>query len=143
AGSPPEVLGPKEICARWGLDNTDQVRDILGLMGDAVDNIPGIPGVGEKTAMKLVQEYGSLEAVIERAGEIKGKLGEKVKEHAEQGIFSKKLATILTDAPVEIDHTALNLDPPDKDKILEVFSELEFRTLVKSVLGGKAEVHAP
>lgn len=143
AGSPPEVLGPKEICARWGLEHTDQVRDILGLMGDAVDNIPGIPGVGEKTAMKLVQEFGSLEAVIERAGEIKGKLGEKVKEHAEQGIFSKKLATILTDAPVEIDHTALNLDPPDKDKILEVFSELEFRTLVKSVLGGEAEVNAP
>ena len=112
-------------------------------MGDAVDNIPGIPGVGEKTAMKLVQEFGSLEAAIERAGEIKGKLGEKVKEHAEQGIFSKKLATILTDAPVEIDHTALNLDPPDKDKILEVFSELEFRTLVKSVLGDEAEVKAP
>jgi DNA polymerase-1 len=143
AGAPPEVLGPKEICARWGLENTDQVRDILGLMGDAVDNIPGIPGVGEKTAMKLVQEFGSLEATIERAGEIKGKLGEKVKEHAEQGLFSKKLATILIDAPVEIDHTALTLDPPDKEKILEVFSELEFRNLLKTVLGEEAQLQAP
>ena len=143
AGAPPEVLGPQEICARWGLSNTDQVRDILGLMGDAVDNIPGIPGVGEKTAMKLVQEFGSLEAVIERAGEIKGKLGEKVKEHAEQGVFSKKLATIIIDAPVELDHSALTLDPPDKDKILEVFSELEFRNLLKSVLGEEAQVQPP
>jgi len=143
AGAPPEVLGPKEICARWGLENTDQVRDILGLMGDAVDNIPGIPGVGEKTAMKLVQEYGSLEATIARAGEIKGKLGEKIKEHAEQGVLSKKLATIIIDAPVEIDHTALHLDPPNKEKVLEVFSELEFRNLLKTVLGEEAQVQAP
>ncbi len=143
AGAPPEVLGPKEICARWGLQNTDQVRDILGLMGDAVDNIPGIPGVGEKTAMKLVQEFGSLEATIARASEIKGKLGEKIREHAEQGLFSKKLATIIVDAPVEIDHTALTLDPPDKDKILDVFSELEFRNLLKTVLGEEAQLQAP
>jgi DNA polymerase-1 len=143
AGAPPEVLGPKEICARWGLENTDQVRDILGLMGDAVDNIPGIPGVGEKTAMKLVQEYGSLEEAIARAGEIKGKLGERLIEHQEQGRFSKKLATILIDAPVDIDHTALHLDPPDKEKVLEVFSELEFRNLLKTVLGEEAQVQAP
>jgi DNA polymerase-1 len=143
AGSPPEVLGPQEICARWGLANTDQVRDILGLMGDAVDNIPGIPGVGEKTAIKLVQEYGSLEAVIEHAGEIKGKLGERIVEHKQQGILSKRLATILVDAPVEIDHTALHLDPPDKDKVLEVFSELEFRNLLKTVLGEEARPNAP
>ncbi len=143
AGSPPEVLGPKEICARWGLQNTDQVRDILGLMGDAVDNIPGIPGVGEKTAMKLVQEYGSLEAAIASAGGIKGKLGERLLEHQEQGRLSKKLATILIDAPVEIDHTALHLDPPDKDKVLEVFSELEFRNLLKTVLGEEAQPNTP
>ncbi|MEX1132278.1 MAG: DNA polymerase I [Flavobacteriales bacterium] len=143
SGAPPEVLGPKEICARWGLENTDQVRDILGLMGDAVDNIPGIPGVGEKTAMKLVQEYGSMEEAIARAGEIKGKLGERLLEHQEQGRMSKKLATILIDAPVDIDHTALHLDPPDKDKVLEVFSELEFRNLLKSVLGEEAQANAP
>lgn len=135
AGSPPEVLGPKEICARWGLENTDQVRDILGLMGDAVDNIPGIPGVGEKTAMKLVQEYGSMEEAIAQAANIKGKLGERLLEHQEQGVMSKRLATILIDAPVDIDHKALHLDPPDREKVMEVFAELEFRNLLKSVLG--------
>lgn len=135
AGSPPEVLGPTEICARWGLKNTDQVRDILGLMGDAVDNIPGIPGVGEKTAMKLVQEYGSIEEAIAQAGNIKGKLGERLLEHKDQGLMSKKLATILIDAPVDIDHKALHLDPPDKEKVIEVFAELEFRNLLKTVLG--------
>ena len=143
SGAPPELLGPAEVCARWGLERTDQVKDILGLMGDAVDNIPGIPGVGEKTAMKLVQEFGSLEAVIERADELKGKLKERVIEHKEQGLLSKKLATILIDAPVEIDHTALHLDPPDKEKILEVFSELEFRNLLKTVLGEEAMVNVP
>ncbi len=143
SGAPPEVLGPKEICARWGLTNTDQVRDILGLMGDAVDNIPGIPGVGEKTAMKLVQQYGSLEATLEQAAEIKGKLGERLLEHQEQGRLSKKLATILVDAPVDIDHTALHLDPPHKEKILEVFSELEFRNLLKAVIGEDAQLNVP
>ena len=143
SGAPPELLGPAEVCARWGLERTDQVKDILGLMGDAVDNIPGIPGVGEKTAMKLVQEFGSLEAVIERADELKGKLKERVIEHKEQGLLSKKLATILIDAPVDIDHTALHLDPPDKEKILEVFSELEFRNLLKTVLGEEAMVNVP
>ncbi|MBL7981670.1 MAG: DNA polymerase I [Flavobacteriales bacterium] len=143
AGAPPEVLGPKEICDRWGLTTTDQVKDILGLMGDAVDNIPGIPGVGEKTAMKLVQQYGSLEAVIEHAGEIKGKLGEKILEHKDQGIFSKRLATIIVDAPVDIDHDALHLDPPDKEKVKEVFSELEFRNLLMSVLGEEVQVQSP
>jgi len=138
AGSPPEVLGPKEVCERWGLERPEQVQDILGLMGDAVDNIPGIPGVGEKTAMKLVQQFGSLEAVIERADELKGKLQENVKQFADQGRLSKKLAVILTDAPVEIDHAALHLDPPDKDKLMEVFSELEFRNLAQKVLGTEA-----
>jgi len=143
AGAPPEVLGPKEICDRWGLTSTDQVKDILGLMGDAVDNIPGIPGVGEKTAIKLVQQYGSLESVIEHAHEIKGKLGEKILEHKDQGVFSKRLATIIVDAPVDIDHDALHLDPPDKEKVMEVFSELEFHNLLKSVLGEEVQLQAP
>jgi len=143
AGAPPEVLGPREICDRWGLASTEQVKDILGLMGDAVDNIPGIPGVGEKTAIKLVQQYGSLESVIEHAHEIKGKLGEKILEHKDQGVFSKRLATIIVDAPVDIDHDALHLDPPDKEKVMEVFSELEFRNLLKSVLGEEVQLQAP
>ncbi len=142
SGAPPELLGPKEVCARWDLDNTDQVRDILGLMGDAVDNIPGIPGIGEKTAMKLVKQFGSLEAVIDGVEQLKGKQKENVIAFAEQGRMSKALATILVDAPVEVDHTALHLDPPDEDKIKEVFSELEFRTLLKAVLGEDAQVEA-
>jgi DNA polymerase-1 len=135
-GDPPEKLGPKEICERWGLQNTDQVKDILGLMGDAVDNIPGIPGIGEKTAMKLVQQFGSLEGVLENADKLKGKQQENVIAFAEQGRKSKQLATIIIDAPVELNHEALHLDPPDKDKVLEVFSELEFKNLTTRVLGG-------
>ena len=134
-GAPPEKLGPKEICARWDLENTEQVKDILGLMGDAVDNIPGIPGIGEKTAMKLVKQFGSLEGVIEGADQLKGKQKENVVAFAEQGRMSKMLATILIDAPVDLDPTSLHLDPPDKDKIMEVFSELEFRNLTGRVLG--------
>lgn len=134
-GDPPEKLGPKEICDRWGLERTEQVKDILGLMGDAVDNIPGIPGIGEKTAMKLVQQFGSLEGVIENVEQLKGKQKENVIQFAEQGRLSKMLATINIAAPVELDHEALHLDPPDKDKVMEVFSELEFKTLVNRVLG--------
>jgi len=133
-GDPPEKLGPKEIRERWGLERTEQVKDILGLMGDAVDNIPGIPGIGEKTAMKLVQQFGSLEGVIDNVEQLKGKQKENVIAFAEQGRLSKMLATIITDAPVELDHDALHLDPPDKDKVLEVFSELEFKTLATRVL---------
>ena len=136
-GDPPEKLGPKEICARWGLETTDQVKDILGLMGDAVDNIPGIPGIGEKTAMKLVQQFGSLEGVIANADKLKGKQQENVIAFAQQGIKSKQLATIIIDAPVELDHDALLLDPPDKEKVLEVFSELEFKNLTNRMLGGE------
>jgi DNA polymerase-1 len=102
--APPELLGPKEVCARWDLDNTDQVRDILGLMGDAVDNIPGIPGIGEKTAMKLVKQFGSLEGVIDGVEQLKGKQKENVIAFAEQGRMSKALATIIVDAPVDVDH---------------------------------------
>ena len=142
SGAPPELLGPKEVCARWELDNTDQVRDILGLMGDAVDNIPGIPGIGEKTAVKLVKQFGSLEGVLEGVEQLKGKQKENVIEFAEQGRMSKSLATIMVDAPVEVDHNALHLDPPDEDKIREVFSELEFKSLLKAVLGDDAQLEA-
>jgi DNA polymerase-1 len=142
AGAPPEVLGVKEVCGRWDLERTDQVRDILGLMGDAVDNIPGIPGIGEKTAVKLIQQFGSLEGVIEGAEQLKGKQKENVLAFAEQARMSKALATILVDAPVELDHEALHLDPPDKEKVLEVFSELEFRNLLKAVLGEEAQLNA-
>ncbi|HQZ42947.1 MAG TPA: 5'-3' exonuclease H3TH domain-containing protein, partial [Flavobacteriales bacterium] len=142
-GSPPEVLGIKEICDRWGLERTEQVIDILGLMGDAVDNIPGIPGIGEKTAMKLVKQFGSLEGVLAGVDQLKGKQQQNVREFAEQGRMSKQLATILIDAPVDLDPTSLHLDPPDKEKILAVFSELEFRNLTKTVLGESDEADSP
>ncbi|HMN04669.1 MAG TPA: DNA polymerase I [Flavobacteriales bacterium] len=142
SGAPPEIIGPKEVCERWGLERPEQVKDILGLMGDSVDNIPGIPGIGEKTATKLIQQFGSLEGVIEGADQLKGKQKENVLAHAGQGLMSKKLATIVTDVPVKLDHHALHLDPPDEERVREVFGELEFRTLLKSVLGGEEETAA-
>ncbi len=137
-GEPPEKLGPREVCERWGIERPEQVQDILGLMGDAVDNIPGIPGIGEKTAIKLVQQFGSLEGVIANADQLKGKQRENVLQFAEQGRLSKQLAIINTAAPVELDHEALHLDPPDPAKVHEVFGELEFRALTARVLGTDA-----
>ena len=97
-------MGVKEVCDKWGgLKDPIQVIDILGLMGDAVDNIPGIPGVGEKTAIKLVAQFGSVEAVIDGADQLKGKQQQNVIEFAEQGLMSKELATIILDVPIEFD----------------------------------------
>lgn len=134
-GGDVEVLGPKEVCEKWNIKSVDQVIDVLGLMGDAVDNIPGIPGVGEKTAAKLLQEYGTLENVLKNAGNIKGKLGEKVAAGKELAILSKKLATIITNVPVEFHEEDFKIKEMNKDALKEVFAELEFKTLGKRVLG--------
>jgi DNA polymerase-1 len=134
-GGDVEILGPKEVCEKWKIKNVDQVIDVLGLMGDAVDNIPGIPGVGEKTAAKLLQEYGTLENVLKNAGHIKGKLGEKVVSGKELAILSKKLATIITNVPVKFHEEDFKVKEMNKDALKEVFAELEFRTLGKRVLG--------
>jgi DNA polymerase I len=134
-GADAEVMGVKEVCEKFEVTNPLQVIDILGLWGDAVDNIPGIPGVGEKTAKQLIKEFGSIENLLANTDKLKGKLKERVEEGREKAIMSKKLATILIDAPVELDEQALILEEPDKDKVLELFSELEFRTLAKRVLG--------
>lgn len=148
-GNKEEIMGPKEICAKWQIKEVSQVIDILGLMGDAVDNIPGIPGVGEKTAMKLLQDYHTLENVIKNAGNIKGKLGEKVKAGAEKAILSKKLATIITNVPVKFHEENFLITPCNKEALMEIFTELEFRTLGKRILGdefsvsGGAERKAP
>jgi DNA polymerase-1 len=107
-GSDVEILGVKEIQEKWEVDSPLQVIDILGMWGDAVDNIPGIPGVGEKTAKKLIKEFGSMEAVINRASELKGKLRENVENLAEQGLVSKMLATIILDVPVDVDDEDLD-----------------------------------
>lgn len=134
-GSKVEILGPKEVCERWQISDVHQVIDILGLMGDAVDNIPGIPGVGEKTAMKLLAEYGSLENVLASADKIGGKMGEKIRAGAESAILSKKLATIITNVPVSFHEDDYCCTEINKEKLSEIFAELEFKTLGKRVLG--------
>ena len=130
-----EIMGIPEICARWDIEHVGQVCDVLGLMGDAVDNVPGVPGVGEKTAIKLIKEYGTVENLLDHAHEIKGKLGENLVNYKAQALLSKKLVCIDTNVPVPFDPNDLVLSPPDKDKIREVFEELEFRTLTARVLG--------
>jgi len=134
-GSDVEILGVKEILEKWEVERPEQVIDILGLWGDSVDNIPGIPGVGEKTAKKLLKEYGSMENIIANAANIKGKLGENIKTHAEQGKISKHLATIILDVPLSVTDADLHLDEPDREALAALFTELEFRTLGKKVLG--------
>ncbi|MCZ2458516.1 MAG: DNA polymerase I [Chitinophagales bacterium] len=130
-----EILGPEEVCGKWNIKDVSQVIDVLGLMGDSSDNIPGIAGVGEKTAAKLLAEYDTLENVLANAEKIKGALGEKVKKGKEDALLSKKLATIITDVPVEFHEDNFRIKDPDKEKLKQVFSELEFRTLGKRILG--------
>lgn len=134
-GNGAEVLGVPEILEKWEINNVHEVIDILGLWGDAVDNIPGIPGVGEKTAKKLIQEFGSIENLIQSTDKLKGKLKENVENFAEQGLISKKLATILLDVPVDLDEKALELEDPNREVLESLFAELEFRTLGKRVFG--------
>ncbi len=134
-GGDVEIMGPEEVCAKWNIRDVSQVIDILGLMGDAVDNIPGIRGVGEKTASKLLSEYGSLENVLANADNIKGAMGEKIRAGKESAILSKKLATIITSVPVEFHEENFRIKDWDKSKLSEVFAELEFRTLGKRLLG--------
>lgn len=141
-GKKAEVLGPKEICEKYGLENPEQFIDILGLMGDAVDNIPGVKGVGEKTAMKLIGDYGSIENLYEHIDEIKGKLKEKLETDKENAFISKKLATIILDAPYDLDSKSLEVEEVNKTKLEELFSELEFRTLGKRILGDDFSISA-
>ncbi len=130
-----EVMGPQEVCNKWGIENVDQVIDILGLMGDAVDNIPGIAGVGEKTASKLLKEYGSVENLLQHADDIKGALGEKIRNGKEMAVLSKKLATIITNVPVTFHEGDFSLGAYNKDALIDIFTELEFKTLGKRILG--------
>jgi len=130
-----EILGPAEVCAKWNIKEVAQVIDILGLMGDAVDNIPGIRGVGEKTAAKLLAEYGTLENVIASADTIKGALGEKVRAGKELALMSKKLATIITTVPVEFHEEDFRLKDWNKEALTEIFNTLEFKTIGKRILG--------
>nr|WP_276904413.1 DNA polymerase I [Pedobacter kyonggii] len=139
-GNDMEILGVKEVLAKWEIENVLQVIDILGLWGDAVDNIPGIPGIGEKTAKALIKQYGSMENIIANSHELKGKQRENVENFAEQGLISKKLATILLNVPVELDEASLELCDPSRDLLEPLFTELEFRTLGRRVFGDEFSV---
>ena len=134
-GNAVDVMGPAEVCAKWDIEHVDQVRDILGLMGDASDNIPGIPGIGAKTAAKLIKQFGSVEELIKNTDQLKGKQKEKVEEFGEQGVLSKHLATIVQDVDIAFEPEKLLKSEPHKEEVKKLFEELEFRTLAKRVLG--------
>lgn len=128
-----EILGVEEVKAKYEIEDPKQVIDFLAMMGDAVDNIPGLEGVGEKTAKKFLKEYGSIENLLANTADLKGKLKEKVENSAERGILSKKLATIICDAPIEFHQEQYDLDTPDFEKVKEVFDEIEFRRLYENL----------
>ena len=129
-----ETMGPKEVCEKYGIPSTNSVIDLLALMGDSADNFPGCPGVGEKTAVKLINEFGSIEQLIARSSEIKGKLREKVEEHVEDIKMSYFLATIKTDVPIELDMESLKLVEPNEDELGKLLLELEMKSFADRVL---------
>jgi DNA polymerase-1 len=141
-GEPAQVWGPKEVCERYGIREPKQLIDILGLWGDAADNIPGIPGIGEKTAAMLVGKYGSVENLIAHADELKGKQKENVIEFAEQGLMSKALATINLEVPVEFNEEELKAKEPDVPTLMALFEELEFKTFAKRFLEDYKKTHS-
>jgi DNA polymerase-1 len=130
-----EIMGVPEVLKKWEITDVKQVIDILGMWGDAVDNIPGIPGIGEKTAKLLVQKYGSIENLLANTHELKGKQKENVENNKEQALLSKRLATIDLNVPVELVEEHLLLEPPNKEAVEKLFAELEFKNLAKRVLG--------
>ena len=138
-----EIIGPKEVCEKWNIEHVSQVIDILAMMGDAVDNIPGIPGIGEKTAAKLLAEYGTVENVLENANNIKGSMGEKVRQGKDLAMMSKKLATIITSVPVNFHEGEFLVKEVNKEALKEIFSELEFRTIGKRILGEDIPIAGP
>ena len=140
-GEPAQVWGPKEVCERYGIKEPIQLIDILGLWGDASDNIPGIPGIGEKTAAQLVAQYGTVENLIAHADELKGKQKENVINFAEQGLMSKALATINLEVPVKFNEEDLRLKEPDVPALMALFEELEFKAFAKRFLDDYKKTH--
>ena len=134
-GNGAEILGQAEICKKWEIENVAQLIDILGLMGDASDNIPGIPGVGEKTAIQLMKDYGSIDNLYLNTDKLKGKLKEKVENNKDMAFQSRKLAAIILDCPVEFDEASLALKPHNQEALREIFKELEFRRIAQNILG--------
>lgn len=134
-GNGAEVLGVEEICKKWEIRSVSELIDVLGLMGDKVDNIPGIPGVGEKTAIQLIKDFGSIENLLQNTDKLKGKLKEKVENNKDMAIQSKRLATIIIDCPIEFDEQKLARKEINKEALRELFKELEFRRLAQNLLG--------
>jgi DNA polymerase I len=130
-----EIMGIPEIQKRWGIERTEQVIDILALMGDSVDNVPGVPGIGEKTATKLIAQFGSVENLLARTAELKGKLKENLESHRETALLSKKLVTLLCDAPCDYNLESMKLRPPDEEKVKEMLIEWEFNSIGKRLFG--------
>ncbi|MFN7260137.1 MAG: DNA polymerase I [Cyclobacteriaceae bacterium] len=137
-GNSVDILGPKEVCEKWDIENVSQVIDILGLQGDTSDNIPGIPGVGPKTAAELLKQYKSVENIIAHSSELKGKLKERVEQFGEQAILSKKLATIVLDVPVEWNEKDLEYSGPDAEKLKPIIEDLEFKTMAPRIFATAA-----
>ncbi|MFI2742071.1 DNA polymerase I [Zhouia sp. PK063] len=129
-----EIWGIPEVQKKFGVENPEQVIDFLGMMGDAVDNIPGLPGVGEKTAIKFIQQFGSMENLLANTDQLKGKMKEKVEENKEQGLLSKELARIILDVPVEFHEENFEMCDPDFEKVNEIFQELEFRRMAENLM---------
>lgn len=138
-----EKMGPEEVCQKYGIARTSQVVELLALMGDSADNFPGCPGVGEKTAVKLLQQFGTIDNMLSHTDEIKGKLREKVEAATDEIKMSRFLATIRTDVPVELDMQQLQISEPDADKLREIFAELEFKTLINKFLKNTETVNKP
>ena len=139
-GNKAEVWGVEEVCKRFEITDPLQVIDYLGMCGDAVDNIPGIPGVGDKTAKKFLKQYGSMEGLLENTADLKGKMKEKVEASKDLALLSKKLATIIIDVPIEFDPNDLKRDPLNKKELEQVFADVEFRTLSKRILGEEVSI---
>ena len=140
---PTAIWGIPEVLEKFDIQRVDQVIDYLGMMGDASDNIPGIPGVGKKTAQKFIKEYGSMEGLFENTADLKGKMKEKVESAKEIGLLCKKLATIITDVPIELDEKSLIISSRNEEKIRELFDELEFKTLLQRVLASNSSTSFP
>ena len=135
-----ETIGEQEIEEKYGIDSPHKVIDLLALMGDSADNFPGCPGVGEKTAVKLINQFGSVDNLLNRTDELKGKMKEKVEAAIDDIKMSKFLATIRTDVPIDISIEELRIEEPDKKKLAEIFENLEFRTLAKKILNNSETI---
>ena len=131
-----EIMGLPEIRNRWGIQRADQVVDVLALMGDTSDNVPGVPGIGEKTAIKLIGNYGTVENLLAHTGELKGRIKENLETHREGALLSKRLVTILCDAPCPLELDELKVQPPDEDQLKRLLIEFEFNSIGRRLFGG-------